>query len=79
MQGDTLDQVLADWADRAGWTIVFQSRMRYEMQASAEFQGDFVEAASTLVGSVVARPAPVATFYRGNKVLLITNSTEVVN
>lgn len=78
-QGETLDQVMSDWAERAGWTLVFQSRLIYELQASADFEGDFVQAAATLIRSVRARPMPIATFYSGNRVLVISNSADGAN
>lgn len=75
-QGQTLDQVLSDWAEKAGWTLVFSSKMIYELQASADFQGDFLSVASTLVRSIQANPRPIATFYRGNKVVVVGNTAE---
>ncbi len=77
--GQTLDQVLGAWADRAGWTLVFSSRMVYELQASADFEGDFTEAAGTLIRSVKAVPQPLGTFYRGNKVLVVRNHFDQSN
>lgn len=78
-QGRTLDQVLGDWADKAGWTLVFNSRIIYELQASADFDGDFVSAASSLVKSVRANPLPLAVFYRGNKTLVVSNHADQTN
>jgi hypothetical protein len=69
-----LDQVLGDWAERAGWTLVFQSPIVYEMQAGAEFTGEFTEAVAALVRSIRARPVPIAHFYRGNNVLVVSNN-----
>ena len=71
--GETLDQVLSDWAHKAQWRLVFNSQVLYEIQAGAEFQGSFTEAVSALVHSNHTRPMPIATFYSGNRVLLITN------
>jgi hypothetical protein len=78
-QGETLDQVLSDWAEISGWTVVFNSQMIYDMQASADFHGDFLQAASALVQSIQAKPQPLATFYRGNRALVISNSIDQVN
>ena len=75
----TLDQVLGDWADKAGWTLVYQTRMIYDLQASADFDGDFIGAASSLIRSVRAAPQPVATFYRGNKTVVVTNPADQTN
>jgi len=78
-QGHTLDEVLGDWADKAGWTLVFNSKMIYELQASANFDGDFISAASALIKSIRAMPQPLATFYRGNKTLVISNHSDQEN
>jgi hypothetical protein len=75
----TLDEVLGDWADKAGWTLVFQSRMIYELQASADFEGDFVGAASSLIRSVRASPQPIAHFFEGNRTLVIYNHSDQTN
>jgi hypothetical protein len=78
-QGHTLDEVLGDWADKAGWTLVFNSKMIYELQSSANFDGDFISAASALIKSIRAMPQPLATFYRGNKTLVISNHSDQEN
>lgn len=72
-RGETLNNVLGDWAERAGWTVVFTTRIVYELQAGAEFEGEFTEAAAALLRSVRADPMPHATFYRGNKVLVVAD------
>ena len=77
--GQTLEQVVGDWADKAGWSAVFLSPMIYDLQASADFEGDFVEAAGSLVRSVRASPQPIATFYRGNKTVVISNHADQAN
>jgi len=78
-QGETLDQVLNDWAESSGWTVVFNSQIIYDLQASADFRGDFLQAASALVESIQSKPQPLATFYRGNRALVISNSLDQVN
>jgi hypothetical protein len=77
--GQTLDQVLGSWADRVGWTLVLSSKMVYDLQASADFEGDFTEAAGTLIRSIKAVPQPLGTFYRGNKVLVVRNHFDQSN
>ena len=78
-QGQTLDEVLGDWADKAGWTLVFNSKMIYELQASANFDGDFISAATALIKSVRAEPTPLAVFFRGNKTLVVSNHSDQEN
>jgi Toxin co-regulated pilus biosynthesis protein Q len=82
-QGQTLDQVLQDWCELTGkingWTLVFQSKMIYELQAGADFNGDFMQAVETLIKSVRASPRPYADFYTRNKVLIVRNQVEQIN
>jgi hypothetical protein len=73
-KGETLNNVLSDWAEKSGWSVVFQSRVVYELQAGAQFEGDFVEAATALLNSVQTTPMPRATFFRGNRVLLVSDT-----
>ena len=78
-QRETLEQVLQDWAERSGWTVVSNSKMTYTLQASADFQGSFIEAASALIKSIHANPRPRAVFYEGNKALELTNDADQSN
>ena len=72
-RGASLKKVLEAWAESAGWQLAWESNYRYELGASAVFQGGFVEAASKLLTPFGdARPAVFAHFKGGNKVLLIT-------
>ena len=44
----------------------------YTLSAGAMFRGSFADVASALVRAFArARPAPIATFYKGNRVLVI--------
>jgi hypothetical protein len=78
-RGQTLDQVLAEWSERAGWTLVFNTPIVYEMQAGIELRGEFIDAAASLINSIQARPLPRAVFYRGNRVLVVSNSFEAAS
>lgn len=89
-EGSTLREVLADWAEVAGWSLVWNSPYEYPMQAGAVFYGEFVEsdpygqgpsgAAVDLVHSMkTARPAVNADFYMSNKVLVVTTSADEQN
>jgi hypothetical protein len=69
-----LRSVLAEWAERAGWQIVWNSGFEYKLESGAAFGGDFIQASGDLLRSMQsARPAVVGTFYRGNRTLVITN------
>ena len=76
VKGESLDQILGDWADKAGWTLAFNSAVSYELQAGAEFNGEFTEAVSSLVRSIKARPVPIVTFYKGNKAVVVSNNID---
>lgn len=76
VRGESLDQVLGDWADKAGWTLVFNSQVIYDIQAGAEFNGEFTESVASLIRSVHARPVPTVIFYRGNKTLVVSNNVD---
>jgi hypothetical protein len=80
-KGETLRASLDGWTKKAGWTLVWNSQYEYPIQAGAAFGGDFVSATSDLFKSLLdVRPALTVKFYRGNKVLLVTNdSADEVN
>lgn len=76
----TLRGVLADWAQRAGWNVVYQSGFEYRLEAGAAFGGDFMQATGDLVRSMQsARPVVTATFHTGNKTVLIANDNAGAN
>jgi hypothetical protein len=72
--GDDLREVLATWAEQANWSIVWRSEYTYPLYASAVFDGAFTDAAQGLLQNFTqAHPPLRATFYKGNKVLVIEN------
>jgi len=74
--GRTLREVLQEWSDREGWDLVWATSREYPIQASAVFQGRFMDVASALVRNFSrATPAPHAKFYQGNRVLVITTAS----
>ena len=59
-------------SDRAGWRLVWNTNRNYNLTAGAMFRGRFADVSSALVRAFArARPAPIATFYKGNRVLVI--------
>ncbi len=75
--GALLRETLTDWSEKAGWTVVYNTTFEYPIQAGARFSGHFVDAAANLIKSFsAARPMVRATFYRGNKVVVISNSID---
>lgn len=76
----TLRGVLAEWAQRAGWTVTYQSGFEYRLEAPATFGGDFIQASGDLLRSMQsAKPAVTGTFYKANHVLVIANDNAGAN
>lgn len=71
-EGNTLRGLLSEWCERSGWRLVWNSNRNYTLSAGAMFRGRFADVASALIRSFArARPAPLATFFKGNRVLLV--------
>ena len=70
--GNTLKGLLTDWSERSGWRLIWNTNRNYTLAAGAMFRGRFADVSSALIRSFArARPAPVATFYKGNRVLVV--------
>jgi hypothetical protein len=77
-RGHSLQSILEDWAEEAGWSVVWQSDRSYILQASAQFTGEFVDAATAILEPFGKATPPVfGQFYAGNKVLLITTANDL--
>lgn len=75
--GDSLENVLMDWADKSGWTVVWNSEYSYPIKASARFEGNFMDASAALIRSFNKANPPVrGEFYKGNKVLVVITPTD---
>ncbi|MBQ9271954.1 MAG: toxin co-regulated pilus biosynthesis Q family protein [Alphaproteobacteria bacterium] len=71
-EGQSLKELLTQWSEEAGWRLIWKTNRNYTLSAGAMFRGNFADVASALVRAFArARPAPVATFYKGNRVLVI--------
>lgn len=71
-EGKSLKGILTEWCDRSGWRLVWNTNRNYTLTAGAMFRGRFADVSSALVRAFArARPAPIATFYKGNRVLVI--------
>ena len=67
-----ISQALAAWAARAGWALQWQPSEDWLAPQPTVFRGNFVAAAKAVVEVLVAEGADIrATFYRGNKTLVI--------
>ncbi len=77
--GATLRELLLDWGGKSGWTVVWKLDRDYHLEAGVIFRGTFTDASSALIRSFArATPAPIGTFYQGNRVLVI-NTVEDEN
>ena len=64
--------MLTEWCDRAGWRLIWNTNRNYTLTAGAMFRGRFADVSSALVRAFArARPALIATFYKGNRVLVV--------
>ena len=71
-EGNTLKGLLSDWCERSGWRLIWNSNRNYTLNAGAMFRGRFADVSSALIRTFArAQPAPMATFYKGNRVLVV--------
>ena len=71
-EGQNLKALLTEWSELSGWRIVWNTNRNYVLNAGAMFRGRFADVSSALIRAFArARPAPVATFYKGNRVLVV--------
>lgn len=71
-EGQSLKSLLTEWSERAGWRLIWKSNRNYTLTAGAMFRGRFADVSSALIRAFArARPAPIATFYKGNRVLVV--------
>lgn len=71
-EGQSLKELLTAWSEEAGWRLIWKTNRNYTLSAGAMFRGNFADVSSALVRAFArARPAPIATFYKGNRVLVI--------
>jgi len=71
-EGQNLKSLLKEWGDRAGWRVVWKTNRNYPLTAGAMFRGRFADASAALIRTFArAKPAPIATYYKGNRVLVV--------
>lgn len=75
--GDTLRGLLMQWGEKSGWTVIWKLDRDYHLEAGVIFRGTFTEVSSALIRSFArATPAPIGTFYKGNRVLVISTQED---
>ena len=71
-EGDTLRELLTQWSNQAGWKLLWNTNRNYTLSAGVMFKGKFTDVSSALVRAFArARPAPIATYYKGNRVIVV--------
>lgn len=71
-EGQSLKELLTQWSEEAGWRLIWKTNRNYTLNAGAMFRGSFADVASALIRAFGrARPAPIGTFYKGNRVLVV--------
>lgn len=72
LSGDNMSDLLKKWAEASAWTVVWKLDRDYKLEAGVVFRGTFTEVAAAFIRSFArATPAPIGTFYKGNRVLVI--------
>ncbi len=76
-EGSSVRSLLTEWGDKAGWRVIWSTDREYILEAGAMFRGRFMDVASALIRSFArAQPSPWGTFYKGNRVLLVTTQED---
>lgn len=71
-EGDTLRELLTKWSNLSGWKLLWNTNRNYTLSAGVMFKGKFTDVSSALIRAFArARPAPIATFYKGNRVIVV--------
>ena len=71
-EGDTLRELLTKWSGMSGWKLLWNTNRNYTLSAGVMFKGKFTDVSAALIRAFArARPAPIATFYKGNRVIVV--------
>lgn len=77
INGESLRNLLVEWGQKSGWTVVWKMDRDYILEAGVVFRGTFTEVASAIIRTFArATPAPIGTFYKGNRVLVINTQED---
>ena len=77
LSGESLRSLLVEWGQKSGWTVVWKLDRDYILEAGVVFRGTFTDVASAIIRTFArANPAPIGTFYKGNRVLVINTQED---
>ncbi|SDV46546.1 toxin co-regulated pilus biosynthesis Q family protein [Chitinasiproducens palmae] len=75
--GSELRETLIAWAERAGWSVVWNSDYDFRLRAGARFTGPFESALKSLLDSVRTAGGQVyLRLYAGNRVVVVRDTWE---
>jgi len=75
--GSTLRETLQTWAGQAGWSLVYETSVAYQINVGATFNGTFLEAVNALVEAYEReQPPPIVTLWVANKALVVTTERD---
>ena len=65
-------ELLTKWSAMSGWKLLWNTNRNYILNAGVMFKGKFADVSSALIRAFArARPAPIATYYKGNRVIVV--------
>lgn len=71
-EGDNVRELLTKWCALSGWKLLWNTNRNYTLSAGVVFKGKFADVSSALIRAFArARPAPIATYYKGNRVIVV--------
>lgn len=79
--GKYLSDIIEDWAEKAGWQVVYDTRMLYEVSADSDFEGSFSHAAWTMIHQMqqqikmagAEKPFPDIYFWKNRTAVIVTH------
>ncbi|KXV05634.1 TcpQ domain-containing protein [Acetobacter malorum] len=79
--GKYLSDIIEDWAEKAGWQVVYDTRMLYEVSADSDFEGSFPHAAWTMIHQMqqqikmagAEKPFPDIYFWKNRTAVIVTH------
>jgi len=77
LEPGSLKKQLSEWTDRAGYSLVWNSKHDYQISADATFKGEFTKAVTNTVQALYRNGARIsADIYQKNKVLYISSEKD---